>query len=833
MKWFSDLKIGTRILTGYFIVAIFTAIASKATAMMILAVIAGVIAAIVLGLLTSRSIIKPIKKAADLADQIARGDVNDINDITFPDNETGSLSKSLARIVANMKEKAEAAQKIASGDLSFELKLLSDKDNLGISMNSVIDTLENLEAEAEYITASILEGNLDSRGNAEKFNGGYKAMIEGMNQTIDALVHPLVLSSEYIEKIGNGNIPSKITSDTKGDFKKIKDNINICIDSFNALVKDAEMLSSQTLNGELSFRADSAKHSGDYAKIIGGMNRTLDSVIKPLNVAAGHIEQIGKGEIPEKITEEYKGQFNVIKNSINSCIDGLDGLVEGKDVLKRMKDNDFSAKVKGNYLGIYAEMAESINMISDRILHIIDILSEISDGNLNELPRLKSTGKKCENDTLLPTIVTMMENIKDLVDETIMLSNAAVEGKLAARGEAEKFNGEYAKVIEGINKTLNAVIEPVSEASEVLQEMAKGNLHAAMEGNYRGDHAAIKNTMNETVNSIRSYMDEIANVLSEISSGNLDLTIKADYKGDYLEIKDSLNNIIRSLSQVMNNFENAAEQVSSGSRQVSDGSQTLAQGSTEQASSIQELTASISEIAEQSKDNAIKANEVYQLAKGARDGGAKGNLTMNEMLKSMEDINKSSENISKIIKVIDDIAFQTNILALNAAVEAARAGSHGKGFAVVAEEVRNLAARSAKAAEETTELIEGSIQKVQIGTKITNEIAAVLKEIADGAVLSTEKLSIISKASNEQASGIAQINQGIEQISRVIQSNSATAEQSAAASEELSGQAELLKEMVSKFKVSGKLSNVGLLTDNGSQVEQPKIYLSSNEYDKY
>ena len=217
-------------------------------------------------------------------------------------------------------------------------------------------------------------------------------------------------------------------------------------------------------------------------------------------------------------------------------------------------------------------------------------------------------------------------------------------------------------------------------------------------------------------------------------------------------------------------------------------------------------------------------------------------MTMKDMLSSMSDINQSSLDISKIIKVIDDIAFQTNILALNAAVEAARAGQHGKGFAVVAEEVRNLAARSAKAAQQTTDLIEGSITNVQIGTKITNEIAAVFEEIAAGAVISTDRLSEISKASNDQATGIAQINKGVEQVALVVQNNSATAEESAAASEELSSQAELLKGMVSMFKMG--LRSQGLSqsptepVNNRSSVEkatkfEPQIHLGMDEFDKY
>jgi methyl-accepting chemotaxis protein len=300
---------------------------------------------------------------------------------------------------------------------------------------------------------------------------------------------------------------------------------------------------------------------------------------------------------------------------------------------------------------------------------------------------------------------------------------------------------------------------------------------------------------------ISNPVKRLVGAANQLADGDLDVEIDARTTDEVGKLSSAFKKMAENLNEVMSNISSAADQVSAGSKQVSDSSIALSQGATEQASSVEQLTASLEEIAAQTTQNAGSANQANEIAETAKKNAIQGNDQMKEMLKAMTEINEASGNISKIIKVIDEIAFQTNILALNAAVEAARAGQHGKGFAVVAEEVRNLAARSANAAKETTTMIEGSIKKVADGTKIANETAVALNQIVDGVAQVAAFVNGIAIASNEQAIGISQVNQGIIQVSSVVQTNSATSEESAAASEELSSQAVLLKEQVSRFKL--------------------------------
>ncbi|GAA0177406.1 hypothetical protein SH2C18_06480 [Clostridium sediminicola] len=335
----------------------------------------------------------------------------------------------------------------------------------------------------------------------------------------------------------------------------------------------------------------------------------------------------------------------------------------------------------------------------------------------------------------------------------------------------------------------------------------------------------------------KSISKPIQNLLASansIADGNLDISININRSDELGSLAKAFTVMVNNMNNVISNINSASNQVAAGARQVSHSSISLSQGATEQASSIEQLTASIEEITSQTKQNAKNADEVKNITQSVKTNVTEGYSQMNYMLDAMTEINNSSKNISKIIKVIDEIAFQTNILALNAAVEAARAGQHGKGFAVVAEEVRNLAARSANAAKETTTLIEGSIKKVEDGTKIADITAEALKKVVTGVDESAHLVTEIAVSTREQSIGLDQINTGINQIASVVQATSATSEESAAASEELSGQAETLKNQVNTFilkNLSQPASNVSIENSNPKDLNFPEKKNEINDID--
>lgn len=329
--------------------------------------------------------------------------------------------------------------------------------------------------------------------------------------------------------------------------------------------------------------------------------------------------------------------------------------------------------------------------------------------------------------------------------------------------------------------------DPIKAASKRLIGLSHGNLSDKVEESKAKDEIGdLTRALAETVQTLRSYINNISASLAELDKGNLKFDIDIDYVGDFAPIKESFQNTIYKLDNTFRNLNMSAKEVANGSEQMASGAMALAQGATEQASSVEELASTINEINSHVAKNAENAKQTSSQAQITVKELEAGKNHMTQMITAMNQINDSSSEISKIIKTIEDIAFQTNILALNATVEATRAGSAGKGFAVVADEVRNLANKSAEASKNTASLIESTIHSLQEGTDIANQTAESLDRIVLYSEESAKLLLEISKASQEQAAAISQVTQGIDQISSVVHTNSATSEESAATSEELS-----------------------------------------------
>ncbi len=348
---------------------------------------------------------------------------------------------------------------------------------------------------------------------------------------------------------------------------------------------------------------------------------------------------------------------------------------------------------------------------------------------------------------------------------------------------------------------LRKSLRPVVDIVHFSQELGQGNLAAEINIKEDNELGGIASSLKHTAVTLQSYVGEISRILGGIARCNLDIAPDIDFSGDFVPINTAITEIIDAMNETMRHIQTASDQVSSGSSQISDGAQALSQGATEQAAAIEQLSASISEVSRGIQSNAAQVHEAADYVDEAVQGIEESNGHMEKMLQSMTSINQSSDQIGKIIKVIEDIAFQTNILALNAAIEAARAGEAGKGFAVVADEVRSLASKSAEAAKQTNLLINSSVNEVLQGSKIAQETAKSLKAVAEKSMKVKTNIQEINRASAEQAQAIVQITQGVDQVSMVVQTNSATAQQSAAASEELFGQSEMLHQEIRKFKL--------------------------------
>ncbi|WP_436799570.1 methyl-accepting chemotaxis protein [Rhizobium oryzicola] len=733
---------------------------------------------------------QPMKKlATSVARMSGEHDKGDI-DVALPVEEfSGDLAvmaKGINDMVAGhiaVKKKAMACVKeLGNGNFDAPLDQFPGKKAF---INETIETLRGnlrgLISEMNKMSAEHDKGDIDVFVPVDKFKGDFGTMAKGINDMVAGHIAVKKKAMACIKELGEGNFDASLEQ-FPGKKAFINETIETLRGNLRGLINEMNKMSAEHDKGDIDVFLATDRFKGDFGNMAKGINEMVAGHIAVKKKAMACIKELGEGNF-EAPLEQFPGKKAFINQTVETLRGNLKGLIAEMNKMSIEHDKgDIDVFVPiDKFQGDFAAMAKGINeMVAGHIAvkkKAMACIKELGEGNF-EATLEQFPGKKA---FINQTIETLRGNLRAITTELQRLIAASTAGKLQERGAADRFVGDFAKLVSGINGMLDAIILPISEGNRVLRQVSIGDLTERVDIECEGDHERMKSAINTLVDNLRNT----AGIADKIASG--DLTVEPKPLSDKDRLGISLVSMVDRLRGVVADALSASDQVSAGSQQLSAGAEQLSQGATEQASAAEEASASMEQMAANIKQNADNAAQTEKIARqSSKDAEASGEA-VNRAVAAMR-------TIAEKISIVQEIARQTDLLALNAAVEAARAGEHGKGFAVVASEVRKLAERSQSAAAEISGL---SSTTVNVATEAGTMLARLVPDIRKTAELVSE----ISAACREQDIGASQINEAIQQLDTVTQQNAGASEEMAATSEELAAQAEELQASIAFFRV--------------------------------
>ncbi|MGB7984893.1 MAG: methyl-accepting chemotaxis protein [Terracidiphilus sp.] len=771
------------------------------------------------------------------------------------------INSILDAVITPLNVAANYVDRISKGDIPPKITdvYFGDFNTIKNNLNSCIDAVNALVADAGVLSKAAVEGKLATRADANKHQGDYRKIVQGVNDTLDAVIGPLNVSANYVDRIAKGDIPAKITDTYNGDFNTIKNNLNTCIDAVNALVADAALLSKAAVEGKLATRADASKHQGDYRKIVQGVDDCLDAVIGPLNVAANYVARISQGDIPAKITDTYNGDFNTIKNNLNTCIDAVNALVSDAGLLSKaavegkLATRADASKHQGDYRKIVQGVDDCLDAVIGPLNVAANYVARISQG---DIPTKITDTYNGDFNTIKNNLNTCIDAVNALVTDAGMLVKAAVDGKLATRADASKHNGDYRKIVQGVDDTLDAVIGPLNVAANYVDRISRGDIPARITDTYNGDFNVLKNNLNTCIDAVNALVSDAgmlvkaavdgklatradaskhqgdyrkivqgvddtldavigplnvaARYVDMISKGDVPPQITDTYNGDFNTIKNNLNTLV----VAMNDITAAAEEVANGNLTVE-----LHERSPQDklmqalASMVSGLTRTVSDIRGIAGEVAAASQSIstasVQVSKGASAQAA-----------AAEEASSSMEEMVSNIKQNADNASQTDKIANKSAKDAAESGKSVLEAVSAMKEIANKISIIEEIARQTNLLaLNAAIEAARAGEhgKGFAVVAAEVRKLAERSQkaaaeinqLSATTLRVSEKSGEmldklvpdiqrtaelvqEISAASKEQDTGAEQINKALQQLEKVIQQNASASEEMASTTEEL-----------------------------------------